>query len=178
MIPDRIVRYLKEHHIPFSRQWHPRAVDAQRLAASLHISGNRVAKSVVVKADDATWLAVLPASEIVDEEQLARVLGVKDIRLLEESEFQGLFPDCEVGAEPPFGKLYGVPVVVEESLVLEDRVIFRAGSHEETLEMEYEDFAVLETPTVGRFGRPAGLYKAVPVDEIEEVEEIVVEPLQ
>jgi len=163
MIPDRIVNYLKEHRIPFNRHWHPRAVDAQRLAASLHITGNRVAKTVVVKAGDAIWLAVLPASEIVDQEQLARVLGVDDVRMCEESEFENLFTDCEVGAEPPFGKLYGVPVCVEESLVLEDRIIFRAGSHEETLELAYEDFAVLETPTVGRFGRPAGV---LPEEEI------------
>jgi Ala-tRNA(Pro) deacylase len=161
MIPEKIVKYLREHRIPFNRHWHPRAVDAQRLAAALHISGNRVAKTVLCKADDAIWLAVLPASEIVDEDQLARVLGCENIRLMDESEFASMFPDCEVGAEPPFGKLYGLPVCVEESLVLEDRIIFRAGSHEETLELAYEDFAVLETPTVGRFGRPAGIYRGM-----------------
>jgi len=158
MIPDRIVNYLMEHQVPFKRHVHFRAVDAQRLAASLHVSGDRVAKTVAVKADGAFWLAVLPASSVVDDTQLARVLGTEEVRLCEEAEFEKRFPDCEVGAEPPFGKLYGIPVCIEEGLVLEEKLLFRAGSHEETLEMAYEDFAVLETPTVGRFGRPAGVF--------------------
>lgn len=156
MIPERIVQYLKEVGIPFTRRWHAKAVTAQELAASLHVTGYRVAKSVLLDVDGERWIAVLPAPERVDTERLAEALDARHIRLLDEAEFDGLFPDCELGAEPPFGRLYGMPVVVDTSLAGEDRIVFRAGSHEETIELSYADFARLEQPKVANFGMPAG----------------------
>src|SRR5207253_3601656 len=97
--------------------------------------------------------AVLPAAEVVDEERLASVVGAP-VRFVSEQDFTGLFPGCEPGAEPPFGSLYGLPVVVDSTLAKADRVVFRAGSHEEAVELRYQDFAALENkPPVGAFGR-------------------------
>src|SRR5687767_12149450 len=108
MIPSEIIHYLQHHEIPFSRHWHPRAVAAQRLAHSLHVSGKQVAKCVIVEADGADWIAVLPANRRLDLDRLRNLLGARNVRLVPESAFGDLFPGCEVGAEPPFGRLYGL----------------------------------------------------------------------
>ena len=158
MIPQRIVDYLEQHAVPYERRLHRRAITAQELAATVHVAGRRVAKAVLVEVGGKTWIAVLPATEIVDVERLARVLGAERARLLREEEFEGLFPDCEPGAEPPFGGLYGLPVVVDSGLAGVNRVVFRAGSHEEAIELRYLDFFRLENePPVGAFGMPRPL---------------------
>jgi len=153
VIPDQIVEYLEKRNVPYERRSHRRALTAQEVAACMHVTGYRVAKSVIVDAGGRTWIAVLPAAEEVDEELLAALIG-GPVRLVGEQEFTSLFPECEAGAEPPFGGLYGLPVVVESTLASADRVVFRAGSHEEAVELRYQDFADLEhRPTVGLFGR-------------------------
>jgi len=110
---------------------------------------------VIVKGGDQIWIAVLPASEVVDEKLLARVLGVPSVRLLDEEEFERFFPGCEPGAEPPLGSLFGLPLVIDSTLAEAGRIVFRAGSHEEAIEIRYEDFRRLERdPKTGTFGRP------------------------
>lgn len=151
MIPEAIQHYLRHNGVHFERYWHPRAVSAQEMAEALHVSGWRVAKSVIVMADRQPWIVVVPAASSVDLHQVRDMLGVRHVRLATEQEFSGHFPDCEVGAEPPFGELYGLPVAVDESLSLSERLLFRAGSHEETLEMRFQDFATLEWPLVASF---------------------------
>lgn len=153
MIPPRIIQYLQQHNIPYTRRYHARAVSAQELAAELHASGFRVAKSVLLEADEKRWIAVLPAAELVDEGRLAQALGARKLRLLTEAEFAHYFPDCELGAEPPFGRLYDLPVVVDARLAQEELIVLRAGSHQESIEMRYSDFAALEQPAVVEFGR-------------------------
>jgi len=154
MIPQQIVDYLERHAVAYERHPHRRACSAQELAAAMHVSGRRVAKSVIVKGDDRIWIAVLPASEVVDEELLAGVLGVPSVRLLDEADFEGLFAGCEPGAEPPFGSLFGLPVVVDSALAEADRIVLRAGSHEEAIEIRYQDFRRVEDdPRMGTFGR-------------------------
>jgi Ala-tRNA(Pro) deacylase len=153
MIPNQIVEYLERRKVPYERRTHRRALTAQEVAACMHVTGYRVAKSVIVQAGGKTWIAVLPAAEEVDEERLAAVVGAP-VRFVSEREFTALFPGCEPGAEPPFGCLYGLPVVVDSTLAKADRIVFRAGSHEEAVELRYQDFAALENrPTVGTFGR-------------------------
>ena len=156
MIPSRIVDYLKKAGMPFSRRWHPRAISAQEVASAIHVSGYQVAKSVLVEANGRRYLAVLPATEMLDEDRFAYLVGAKKARLLQESEFAHLFPDCELGAEPALGSLYGLPVVVDSCLTEEENIIFRAGSHEETIEMRYRDFEALEKPLVGHVGGAHG----------------------
>ncbi|MFZ5470530.1 MAG: aminoacyl-tRNA deacylase [Myxococcota bacterium] len=151
MISNRIVDYLKRNKVPFTRRWHPRAITAQEVAASIHVTGYRVAKSIIVEADGQKRITVLPAAERIDERRLAEALGAKQVRLCTEAEFAELFPDCELGAEPPFGALYGLPVIVDGTLASDEAVVFRAGSHEETIEMRYDDFERLERPKVASF---------------------------
>ena len=155
MISRQIVDFLEKHDVPYERHSHRRACTAQELAAAMHVPGRRVAKSVIVKAGDRIWMAVLPASEVVDGELLAGVLGAPSVRLLDEEEFERFFPGCEAGAEPPFGSLFGLPVVVDSTLAESERIVFRAGSHEEAIEIRYEEFRRLERdPKTGTFGRP------------------------
>jgi Ala-tRNA(Pro) deacylase len=154
MIPGQIIDYLERNQVPFAVRSHPRAVDAQHLAAALHVSGHRVAKTVVVRAAGTQWLALLPASRRLHAPQLARELHVTKVELVPEPEFESIFGPCEVGAEPPFGGLYGLPVLVDASLARCDYLIFRGGSHVESIEMRFLDFARLEHPTFSRFSAP------------------------
>lgn len=152
MVPERIVRHLEEGQVPLVVRSHTRVVAAQRLAASMHVSGYRVAKSVMVEADGERVMAVLPAPDIVDLTSLAVALGAERVRMLGEDEFIDLFPDCELGAEPPFGSVYGLPVVMDGALSRAGGpLVFRAGSHDEVLEMEPVDFIRLERPRLADF---------------------------
>jgi len=118
------------------------------------VPGRQVAKAVLVKADEQVWIAVLPATDSVDEKRLAAVVGAEAARVLREEEFVGLFPDCEPGAEPPFGGLYGLPVVIDSALGDVGTIVCRAGSHQEAIEMRSRDFYRLEgRPKVGAIGR-------------------------
>ncbi|MFP2908732.1 aminoacyl-tRNA deacylase [Pyxidicoccus sp. 3LFB2] len=154
MIPESIQHYLRRNRVRFERYWHPHAVSAQELAEALHVSGWRVAKSVIVLADRQPWIVVVPAAGTVDLQKVRDVIGARSVRLATEAEFSSYFPDCEVGAEPPFGELYKLPVAVDESLSLTERLLFRAGSHEEALEMRFQEFATLEWPLVATFIHP------------------------
>src|SRR3712207_6804222 len=116
MIPESIQHYLHDQHVPFLRPWHPRAVTAQEMAQALHDTGNRGARSVIVQADQRPRICLIPATETLDLEKVREALGTRETRLATEDEFAARFPDCELGAEPPFGKLYGLPVVMDESL--------------------------------------------------------------
>jgi len=130
-------------------------VSAQMLAASVHVTGRRVAKSVIIEADGQKRIALVPATEMLDEEKAARALGARTVELVPESQFDELFPRCEMGAEPPFGGLYGLPVIIDSGLTYAKRILFRAGSHEEAIEMRFEDFYKLENePKVAPIGRP------------------------
>ena len=141
---DRLENYLRENQVPFEEQHHPRAVSAQEVAASEHVPGRMLAKTVMV-------MLALPAPYQVDLEKAAAALGVDDARLAEEEEFEDSFPDCEVGAMPPFGNLYGVPVYVEKTLAEDETIVFRSGTHTETMSVSYSDFERLVEPTVAQF---------------------------
>jgi len=152
MIPSSIIDYLDKNRVPFKRRPHAHAIGAQELAASLHVTGYSVAKSVILDADGTRWIAVLPASETVNLPRLAEILNAQNVRLLTEAEFAPLFRDCELGAEPPFGRLYGLPVVIDSSFARAAGIVLRAGSHRESLEIAYADFLALEKPRIGAFG--------------------------
>ncbi|QRK12727.1 YbaK/EbsC family protein [Archangium violaceum] len=146
MIPVPIQDYLRQQHVPFLRHWHPRAITAQELAQALHVTGYRVAKSVIVRAGQQLWICLPPASETLDLKKVREALGVREVQLATEDDFANHFPDCELGAEPPFGHLYGLPVLMDESLGVAEDLLLRAGSHEEALEVSVEDFIALESP--------------------------------
>ena len=146
------IRKLKEmldrEHIKYVTIRHSPAYTAQATAQSAHIPGDELAKTVMLEVDDKLVMVVLPASEQLDLDLAGKEMKAKDIRLAEEREFQSSFPDCELGAMPPFGNLYGFDVYVTEALTNDERIAFNAGTHEELLEMEYDDFARLVQPRV------------------------------
>ena len=150
---DRLEEYLRENRVPFETQHHPRAVTAQEVAATEHVPGKMLAKTVMVLADGQMAMLALPAPYQVDLEKAAVALGANEARLAEEEEFEDTFPDCEVGAMPPFGNLYGVPVCVEESLTEDETIVFRSGTHTDTMSVSYADFERLVEPTVAEFAR-------------------------
>ena len=152
---DRLEDYLRENGVPFEVQHHPRAITAQEVAASEHVPGKMLAKVVMVSADGEMAMLSLPAPYQVDLEKAGKMLGAEEARLAQEEEFEGAFPDCEVGAMPPFGNLYGLPVYVEEALVEDETIFFRAGTHTDTMSVGYADFERLVEPTVGEFARRA-----------------------
>lgn len=149
---ERLEEYLRENEVPFQVQHHAAAFTAQEVAAAEHVPGRMVAKVVVVRAQDGNLaLLALPAPEQVDLEKAGEVLGAPEVRLAREEEFAGTFPDCEVGAMPPFGNLYGVPVYVEKSLAEDETIVFQAGTHTDTMSVKYEDFEKLVRPKVAEF---------------------------
>ena len=148
---DRLENYLRNNRVPFEEQHHPRVVSAQEVAASEHVPGRMLAKTVMVLSDGEIAMLALPAPYQVDLEKAAAALGVDEVRLAEEEEFADTFSDCEVGAMPPFGNLYGVPVYVEKTLAEDETIVFRSGTHTETMSVSYSDFERLVEPTVAQF---------------------------
>ena len=146
-----IAKFLKEAGVAFQLRKHQEAYTAQEMAAAEHITGDAVAKPVVVHAGKKHVLCVLPASCKVDLGKLAKLLKAKKCRLADETELGELFPDVEVGAEPPFGKPYGLETVVDERLTACETIAFTAGTHSQTVCMSYADYARLAEPTVADF---------------------------
>ena len=146
MPTERLVTFLGERGVAYETIPHLIAYTAQGVAAAAHVAGRELAKTVVAKVDDGFVLAVLPAPLHVDLEALRRVTGSRSIRLATEQELQQLFPGCEVGAMPPFGNLYGLPVWVDTALAEDPTIVFNAGSHREAIRMTFADFARLVAP--------------------------------
>lgn len=147
----KVKQFLDEHHVAYQTIPHTRAFTAQGVAASAHIPGRELAKTVMIKVDGEMAMAVLPASYRIDFERLASSIGADRVELATEEEFRQLFPDCEVGAMPPFGNLYGMEVYVTESLAEDEQIAFNAGSHTELIQVPYEDFERLVKPKVLKF---------------------------
>ncbi len=144
----KINDYLKENGVYFSMHEHPPAYTAQEVAAEEHISGNMLAKAVIVRAGEQFAMCVIPASFKLDMRKVADALDVESIRLADETELAKLFPDAEVGAEPPFGNLYHITTLVDEHLARDDEIVFQAGSHRHAIRMKYADYASLAEPSV------------------------------
>jgi Ala-tRNA(Pro) deacylase len=147
----RLEDFLRKNGINFKSVVHSEAYTAQEIAASMHVHGREVLKSVMIKADGRFVMAVLPADSRVDFKKLKDVLKDKDLRLASETEFKNLFPDCEPGAEPPFGNLYNVETFVDRSVTEDEHIFFNAGNHYEAMEMDYKDFENLVKPKIADF---------------------------
>jgi Ala-tRNA(Pro) deacylase len=149
-ISARLKQFLDENQTHYTLMTHSPAYTAQAAAATLHVPGKELAKTVVVKAGDEPVLTVLPASYHVDLKKLGKLLG-KPIRLATEQEFIGLFPDCELGAMPPFGNMYKLNVLVDKSLEADEEIVFNAGTHRDAIRMSYADYARLAGPQIASF---------------------------
>lgn len=151
MPAKKLKNYLDENDIRYVTIRHSNAYTAQEIAAKTHISGRELAKTVMIKIDRKMAMAVLPASYKVDFTLLQEVFGKEKVALATEEEFKYFFPDCEVGAMPPFGNLYDLEVYVAESLAEDKTIAFNAGSHTELIQMSFEDFDRLVQPRVFHF---------------------------
>jgi len=144
----RLKDFLDSYSVKYVLISHSVAYTAQGVAALAHVRGRELAKTVIVKLDGEFAMAVVPAAVHVDLALLKRITGAKTAELASELEFKTRFPDCETGAMPPFGNLYGMKVFVDETLSEDKEIAFNAGSHRELMRMAWADFERLVKPTV------------------------------
>ena len=149
----KLTDFLDRNNIEYITIRHSLAYNAQRIAATTHIPGKEIAKTVIVKIDGRMAMAVLPASYMINLRLLRETTGARLIGLASEMEFKNRFPDCELGAMPPFGNLYDMEVYVAESLIEDEEICFNAGTHVELIRMAYADFERLVEPVVLRFSK-------------------------
>ncbi len=157
MPAQKIKEFLDQNKIKYVTIKHSLAFTAQEIAASAHIKGKELAKTVLVKIDGKMVMAVLPASYKVDFDLLKKYVGCTSCRLANETEFKDKFPECEVGAMPPFGNLFNMEVIVAESITKNEFISFNACSHTELIQMNYKDFERLVKPRVLKFSYPTKL---------------------
>jgi Ala-tRNA(Pro) deacylase len=157
-IPTSVSNYLEQHGVSYRVIVHPVAYTAQEEAALTHVPGREWAKAVVCIVDNEPVLAVLPAHCHANLGQLQAALGASSARLANEEELSPLYADCEVGAMPPLGPLYGQRVVVDKSLASREEVVFNAGSHREAIRMRFSDFAQVVSPIVAEFAEVPRLH--------------------
>jgi Ala-tRNA(Pro) deacylase len=149
-----VVAYLDRAGVNYKVLRHRQTYTAQDLAATEHVSGWNVIKPVLVLADDRLYLCALPASQRIDMARLRNALHASKIELADEPTLGRVCSDCELGAEPPIGPLFGIQTIMEESLNEADRVMFQAGTHGEAVEMPTSDFKRVAKPQIAAFGRP------------------------
>ena len=147
MSDTRLREFLDKEHVKYVSIDHSPAFTAQEIAAAAHIPGKELAKTVIVKVDGELAMVVLPASEHVRMQNLRQTLGAQQVELADEDEFKKAFPDCETGAMPPFGNLYGMNVFVSQVLREDEEIAFNAGSHSELIRLPYADYERLVHPT-------------------------------
>lgn len=147
----KLKEFLDQQKVRYQTIVHSTAYTAQQIAATAHVPGKELAKTVMLKIDGKMAMAVLPASYKIDFDQLKGTIGAATVELATEREFKDLFPECEIGAMPPFGNLYGMDTFVAKSLVEDKEIAFNAGSHSELIKLAMHDYARLVNPKVVKF---------------------------
>lgn len=153
-IATRLEELLEAEGVDYEVIRHEPVFTAQEEAAAAHVPGRSWAKTIVMLVDSRPALAVLPATRRVDTEEFRRLVGARKARLADEEEFADLYDDCEAGAMPPFGSLYGQPTFVDDTLRRAERIAFHAGDHRIAVEMAYADWERLADPVPGSFSKP------------------------
>ena len=151
MPAKKLKDFLNENNVKYVTMNHSTAYTAQEIAAAAHIPGKELAKTVMVKIDAKMAMAVLPASYKVDFNLLKEAAGASKVELATEQEFKDMFPECEVGAMPPFGNLWDMDVYAAKSLAEDEEIAFNAGSHTELIKLAYNDFERLVEPKVVKY---------------------------
>jgi Ala-tRNA(Pro) deacylase len=155
-LSERLRSFLESHHAKYSLTIHHNAYRAIDVAAAEHLPAREVAKTVVLFGDGEYFMVAVPASKLVDLQEIRPTLGLGQVRLATEDELGKLFPDCELGAMPPFGPLYGFAVYLDASLAAQDTITFNAGTHREVIHMRTADFrAIVEPDVVSLVREPA-----------------------
>jgi len=147
----KLKEFLDEKKIKYVTISHSLAYTAQETAVSAHIPGKGLAKTVILKVDDKMIMAVLPAPRKLDFDLLREALCARKVEMANEAEFKDKFPECDIGAMPPFGNLYGMDVISDGALAENDDIAFNAGSHTELIKLAYKDFLELVKPKVATF---------------------------
>lgn len=145
---SKLREFLDTNNIKYLVISHSLAYTAQGIAALTHIPGKELAKTVMVLIDGRLSMTVVPASARVDLFKLKKYLSADTVELADENEFRGQFPDCETGAMPPFGNLYGMDVFADQSLTQDKEIAFNAGTHRELVRMSFDDFRMLVRPVL------------------------------
>jgi len=152
---ERLRVFLEQNHVEYTHTVHSLAYTAREVAAAEHLPPREFAKAVVLYGDNGFHMAVVPAARLVDFQEVRLALGFAHARLATEDEVGKLFPDCELGAMPPFGNLYDVPVYLDSALAVEPVIAFNAGSHRDVVHMRTEDYRRLVKPSVVSLAREA-----------------------
>ncbi|MDB6031454.1 MAG: prolyl-tRNA synthetase [Verrucomicrobiales bacterium] len=151
MPSTRVKNFLEKENVCYSTILHSPAFTAQESSESAHISGKAFAKTVIVEIDGKSAMAVLPADRRVDLDDLREITGSSSAHMASEAQMKSLFPDCEIGAMPPLGNLYGMEVYVAPALAQSGEIVFNAGSHTELIKMRFADFERVAQPRILSF---------------------------
>ncbi len=151
-ISSKVKEYLDKEGVKYEVAEHPLAYTATEIAGSQHVPGKQMIKSVIVKCDGEFVMCVLPAIHLIDFEKLKVTTGAKDLKLADEHDIAKLFPDYEIGAEPPFGQLYGLKVFADKLLEEDSEIVFNAGTHTDVVKIKFEDFKRLTNPVIAEIG--------------------------
>ena len=147
----KVIEFLDNQAAEYEILHHRPVFTAQQMAAEEHVSGMNVAKPVVVKVDGEPFMCVLPACCKVDLDLLKRQMNAKQVELADEADMAKLFPDCELGAEPPFGDLYGLKTLMDSTLETDEFIVFQGGTHQEAINMKLAEFKRLAQPQIVSF---------------------------
>ncbi|MBN2160992.1 MAG: YbaK/EbsC family protein [Spirochaetes bacterium] len=148
---EKLIDYLKSNNVSFKVIHHPVAYSSAQTAHLAHVPGREMAKPVIVKIKGKLTMVVITANQKVNISLLKALYGTEDVELASEIEFIRRFPDCEMGAMPPFGNLYGMDEIVSEELAKDEEIVFNAGTHTELIKMKYRDFEGLVHPKIVNF---------------------------
>ena len=146
MISRKLQSFLDENQVRYVTIAHSRAYTAQEIAALVHVPGKNLVKVVMVEADGRPWMVAMDSNHRVNLQRLKEAIGANEVRIEREAEFQELFEDCEVGAMPPFGELYGLPMVADGALWEDREIVFNGGTHSEVVKMAFVDWERLMKP--------------------------------
>jgi Ala-tRNA(Pro) deacylase len=155
---EKLRVFLDESHAEYTHTVHSIAYTAREVALAEHLPAREVAKTVVVHGDNGYHMLVLPASKLVDFQEVRIALGLSHARMVPETELNRLFPDCELGAMPPVGNLYGIPVYLDGALAAEDVITFNAGTHRDVVHMRLAEYRRLVRPTIVSLAREAAAW--------------------
>ena len=151
MPAKKLKEFLDKNKVKYLSIVHSPAYSAMEIAEASHVPGKDLAKTVIVNIDNVMSMVVLPAPLKIDLSKLKSVVGANKAELASEHAFASKFPDCEVGAMPPFGNLYNMPVYVDDDLAKDEEIAFNSGTHSEVIKLKYKDFYKLVKPKVANF---------------------------
>jgi len=152
-LSERLRSFLDSQRAEFTLTTHPKAFTAREVAAAEHLPPREVAKTVVIFGDGSYHMIVVPANKLVDLFEVRPVLGLAQARLATEGELATLFPDCELGAMPPIGPIYGFSVYLDTTLAGQDAIAFNAGTHRDVVHMKMSEFRRLAAPQIVSLAR-------------------------